>query len=363
MHIWHTAAHKKLLIQIMKKHKIDEPFCSSDETAFTLYNQALAEMERCSCPRLGIATDRRAMLHLGEVFTESNISSVMCFICGCKHIKHEGFDKLGRRVQKGSIEYRGDKRALLRRVLSHSAYADSWKHNLSHKYFKNRFGDAVATDPDLQEGVFEWRRKVQRQGIWEEAICCPEDVHASPKCKHDETVVCSMCDIPICNECWTSAINNEKIPKALACDNFIGYAHPFLVDSKATWLEATIAAPVFSGLITYYVEGHVSNRYNLMDSTLGKAERSWGVRGNLFSFQLPWEQVLQQLYEKVEDGDLSDWPLHPSTARNLVRVRFIKGPADLLQEFRDLYVRSAVVKKLAEIYIDRKYRIWQAGHE
>ena len=121
-----------------------------------------------------------------------------------------------------------------------------------------------------------------------------------------------------------------------------------------TWLEATIAAPVFSGLVTYYIEGHDNNQYNLMDSTLGKAERSWGVRGNIFSFLLPWEKVLTQLFEKVEDGDLSQWPLSPAEAMKLVRVRFVRGPAALIQKFRDLYVRSAVVKRLAEIYIERK---------
>ena len=49
--------------------------------------------------------------------------------------------------------------------------------------------------------------------------------------------------------------------------------------------------------------------------------------------------------QEVEDGDLSHWPLSPDTARHLVRVRFVKALADLLDKFRDLYVRSAVVKK------------------
>ena len=61
-----------------------------------------------------------------------------------------------------------------------------------------------------------------------------------------------------------------------------------------------------------------------MDSIVGKAERSWGVRGNIFSCLLPWEHILSQLYRKVEDGDLSDWPLSPETVLHLVRVRFIR---------------------------------------
>ena len=91
-----------------------------------------------------------------------------------------------------------------------------------------------------------------------------------------------------------------------------------------------------------------------MDSALSQANRSWGVRGNIFSFLLPWEEVLTQLFEKVEDGDLSQWPLAPDVVLHGVGVRFVRGPEDLLQKFRDLYVRSKVVKKLAAIYIDRK---------
>ena len=81
------------------------------------------------------------------------------------------------------------------------------------------------------------------------------------------------------------------------------------MEAKVTWLEATIAAPVFSGLVTYYLEGPADKRGNLMQTTLGKAELAWGVRGNIFSFLLPWESVLAELYAKFEDGDLSEWPL------------------------------------------------------
>ena len=78
--------------------------------------------------------------------------------------------------------------------------------------------------------------------------------------------------------------SDRKIPQALANDNFIGYAHRFLVDEGVTWLEATIAGPVFSGLVTYYIEGKNSERHHMMESAVGKPERAWGVRGNLFSF-------------------------------------------------------------------------------
>ena len=36
--------------------------------------------------------------------------------------------------------------------------------------------------------------------------------------------------------------------------DYIGYVHPCIPALKVTWIEAAIAAPVFSGLVTYYVE-------------------------------------------------------------------------------------------------------------
>ena len=122
---------------------------------------------------------------------------------------------------------------------------------------------------------------------------------------------------------------------------------------KVTWLEATIAAPVFSGLVTYYIEGGPSQRRNLMDTRLGGPERSYKVRGNLFSFLLPWEDVIRRLSEKCEEGDLSEWPWSPEAMCEVVRVKFTNGSETLSDKFRDLYVRSKVVIMMAWVYIER----------
>ena len=83
----------------------------------------------------------------------------------------------------------------------------------------------------------------------QEILCCPEYVQQSSKCNHSEDFVCEQCWIPFCITCWHSLRHDLKIPKALANDNFIGYVARFFVEHKVTWLEATIAAPVFSGLL------------------------------------------------------------------------------------------------------------------
>ena len=98
--------HQKTLRELITDHSLHEPFLSLEEVAFTLYNEALAEMEREACPKLGLATERRALLHLGEVFKEDNVATLMCFICSCKYVMHDGFDKFGRQVRKGHIDFR-----------------------------------------------------------------------------------------------------------------------------------------------------------------------------------------------------------------------------------------------------------------
>ena len=68
----------------------------------------------------------------------------------------------------------------------------------------------------------------------------------------------------------------------MANDNFISYQHRFIVENKVTWLEATIACPIFTGLLTYYIEGDTNERGHLMEEALANPQRAIGIRGNCF---------------------------------------------------------------------------------
>ena len=181
-HVW--LAHKAALWEINSGRVINhESHLRTEEVAFALYNAALAEKERQSCPLLGVATDGRSLLHLGEVFTEDVVGTLMCFICGCKHLRHNGYDKFGKKIRKGNIDFRPDQRMLLEHLFASGSDNTAWNYNLSYKRFKDHFGEAVVMDPHLQADVFEWKRKVVRDGQWEEAICCPEDFHPCARCE------------------------------------------------------------------------------------------------------------------------------------------------------------------------------------
>ena len=196
----------------------------------------------------------------------------MCFICSCKYVFHEGVDKFGRPADKGQISYNRNSNLLHRILTAHDT--ESWKYNLGAKFYKDRFGKATATAPDLQPGSWEWKRKVVCTECDEEILCCPGDVVRTNHYRHENEYVCSRCHIPICSECLHLSKSDRKIPQALANDNFIGYAHRCLVDEGVTWLEATIAGPVFSGLVTYYIAGKNSERHHTMESAVGKPERA-----------------------------------------------------------------------------------------
>ena len=226
-HVW--TAHRDILTSIMRKYDLRSPFEGdpiSEEVAFALYNEGLAEQERQCCPRLGIATDRRALLHLGETFKEENVTTLMCYVCGCKKMCHKGFGKFGNPQQKGDISYRCDEKLLREKLLKHTDENTFWKHNSSHKRFKAQHGDAVRSDDGMREDCYEWKRKIDNRGSIDEALCCPEDVSKSPHCSHDETFICAKCRIPVCNECWAATLKSELIPKALANDNSWRFAYP-----------------------------------------------------------------------------------------------------------------------------------------
>ena len=89
-----------------------------------------------------------------------------------------------------------------------------------------------------------------------------------------------------------------------------------------------------------------------MEETLACPQRAIGVRGNCFSFLLPWEDVMGRLSKAFGEGDFSAWPLDQDTAAQVVRVRFVRGHEALRQQFKELKVRSRVVKAMANLYVD-----------
>ena len=75
---------------------------------------------------------------------------------------------------------------------------------------------------------------------------------------------------------------------SLSNDNYYGYVHWLLVTEQVTWLECAAASLCWSTILVYYLEepyGHL-----MLEDVAGASARTQ-VRGNLFSFALPWEDI------------------------------------------------------------------------
>ena len=75
-------------------------------------------------------------------------------------------------------------------------------------------------------------------------------------------------------------------------------------------------------------------RCHVMKEALGSPKRAWAVRGNIFSFLLPWEKVMAQLSKCFLEGDFREWPLGQSTVREIARVRLVRAQKDLRNNYR-----------------------------
>ena len=153
-HIWSdNPKHRLALVRAADRNF---PYRKSEqkETCFALIIDAMLERERKFIPRVGLAVDRRTLQHVGEVFKEDNIKTLMCFICGWKHIYHHGFDKYGESISKGRIDYRLNTGRILDEVLrgrcddpnENKKRSQAHMYNLSYARFIEKFGPAVQED-------------------------------------------------------------------------------------------------------------------------------------------------------------------------------------------------------------------------
>ena len=71
-------------------------------------------------------------------------------------------------------------------------------------------------------------------------------------------------------------------------DHYYGHVHEYLEKNKVTWLECAACCTVWSTMLVYYLEAPYGH---LMQETMGNPEGRTRVKGNLFSFSMPWEDI------------------------------------------------------------------------
>ena len=185
-------------------------------------------------------------------------------------------------------------------------------------------------------------------------LCCPEDIRCTRQ--HLEAhALCYQCEIPLCRSCFFTSQQRDAygIPEAMANDNFSGYVTDVIYKYKVRWIEAAAACPVFTALITYYVEG---DRGHLMNEQMHRPQRAYAVRGNAFSFHMPWEKVMEQLGRVLEEDHLDALPHPPEVLSSMVIFSLRIGDVtDLDKYLPQARLRPHVVLKLCLALLDSGY--------
>ena len=207
-------------------------------------------------------------------------------------------------------------------------------------------------------------REKQTNRISHKLFGCTEDVYCQARGRFCRPL-CEQCRVPICKECsqklFSFNVAVGTIPMAIANDNYYTYVLPEIAAGEVTWLESAAASVCFSTILVCYLEepyGH------LMLETMEGAQARTHVRGNLFSFVMPWEDVAkcceQALQSKASrtayranakrkqtsEGRPLLLPLDEETLATLVNVHLVGGTKDLKTHLEGVTMRVEVVERL-----------------
>ena len=75
---------------------------------------------------------------------------------------------------------------------------------------------------------------------------------------------------------------------SISSDHYYGHVSRFIEENNVTWLECAACCMVWSTMLVYYLE---APHGNLIDVPFGQPEARTQVKGNLFSFSMPWEYI------------------------------------------------------------------------
>ena len=83
---------------------------------------------------------------------------------------------------------------------------------------------------------------------------------------------------------------------SISNDHYYGHVNNYIIKHKVTWLECAASCLVWSTMLVYYLESPYGN---LMKEILGKPQGRTKVKGNLFSFNMPWEDIEKCCHQAV----------------------------------------------------------------
>ena len=135
--------------------------CTSTGWYMAWYVYAIRVLERRGIPAHGVSVDRRSMNLVAEVFNNDRIRSLICSCCAQQYVSWSGLDEVTHpedlRQTKSPIRMIAGQYFIEHLVGTQECN----RQQFSAALFKQRYmsGDSsLASDPDLADGCWEWRR-------------------------------------------------------------------------------------------------------------------------------------------------------------------------------------------------------------
>ena len=288
-----------------------------------------------------------------QEFNDDRIRSLICFCCGQIHVSWIGLDTVGFDFaeQKSPIcMVQG--RCVIEEFIGNREHR---KLNFEEVVFRERYmeeGMPLSNEPALRPNCWEWRRILQySSGQRVPIMCCPEDVLGCTTGAHEAHVICGDCRVPLCMKCGLRMLAQKSIPMAIANHNFIGYCAETLVKYRVRWIEAAIVCPAWTTMICFYME---EDRGHLMREEQFAAKYRIGVRGNIFSFPMPWVDIMKSLLQASEEKALTV-PHPPEILAHMVRLHLKIDSLELTRHLKEICVRHHVLLQLGDDLIEARH--------
>ena len=139
---------------------------------------------------------------------------------------------------------------------------------------------------------------------------------------------------------------------ALGNDNFWGYTTDLIVRYRVRWIEMAAVMPMWTTMVVYYVEG---DEGHVMNEDVGRAQWRTVVRGQCFSFVMPWKDVLHEFQQRLaRDPTLAELPRDEECLQYMFRLHLRVAGQDFTKQLNQVRLRPFVLVRLLEFLIDRR---------
>lgn len=116
-------------------------------------------------------------------------------------------------------------------------------------------------------------------------------------------MLCEQCRLPICKDCAEHLKAGRLPPLSYANDMWTGYGLEMIYKKQVTALELACASPCLTSMILLSMEGKYRREATVFDEKAHMARHRYGARGNVITFPLPVEELLQKLAEQIGKGE------------------------------------------------------------